>query len=97
VACAGPAGDSAGRRIQCHLGQQLAGRRLAYRPRVARVGRPVRVGARDVIGVGDAEFGQRGTVVDALVGAQAAQIPLPGVDLDGVDNPSYLISASTVP
>ncbi len=40
--------------------------------------------ARDVLLVGYAEIGQRGTVVDAAVGPQTAQIPLPGVDLDWV-------------
>jgi hypothetical protein len=35
-----------------------------------------------MVQVGYAELGQRRTVVDAAVGAQSAQIPLPGVDLD---------------
>lgn len=51
-----------------------------------------------MVGVGHAEIGQRGTVVDAAVGPQRPQIPLPGVDLDGIDGKTrYLISASTVP
>ena len=37
-----------------------------------------------MVGIGCAELGQRGTVVDAIVGAQAAQIPLAGVDLDWI-------------
>jgi hypothetical protein len=38
-----------------------------------------------VVGIGHAELGQGGTVVDAFVGPQAAQIPLPGIDLDWID------------
>src|SRR5277367_782326 len=84
VAGAPSGGDRSGRRIQRHLGQQLAGRGLTHRPRVARVRGPPSVTACDVLRVGYAEIGQRGTVVDAAVGPQAAQIPLPGVDLDWV-------------
>src|SRR5271154_7224625 len=106
VAGAPSGGDRSGGRIQCHLGQQLTGRGLTHRPRVARVRGPLGVTACDVLRVGYAEIGQRATVVDAAVGPQAAQIPLPGVDLDGVQvrlllgllrAPRYLISASTVP
>src|ERR1700734_1920414 len=75
-------GDRSGRRIQRHLSQQLTGGGLTYRPRVARVRGPLGSTARDVLRVDHAEIGQRGTVVDAAVGPQAAQIPLPGVDLD---------------
>jgi hypothetical protein len=39
---------------------------------------------RDVIRVGCSQVGQRRTVIDAAVGTQCAQIPLPGVDLDTV-------------
>src|ERR1700722_7989663 len=106
VAGAPSGGDRSGRRIQCPLGQQLTGRGLTHRPRVARVRGPLGVTACDVLLVGYAEIGQRGTVVDAAVGPQAAQIPPPGVDLDWVQvrlplgplrAPRYLISASTVP
>src|ERR1700722_9456620 len=99
-------GDCSGRRIQRHLGQQLTGRGLTHRPRVARIRGPLGVTACDVLPVGYAEIGQCGTVVDAAVGSQAAQIPPPGVDLDWVQvrlplgplrAPRYLISASTVP
>jgi len=85
VAGAPSGGDRSGRRIQRHLGQQLTGRGLTHRPRVARVCGPLGVTACDVLRVGYAEIGQRGTVVDAAVGPQAAQIPLPGVDLDRVE------------
>lgn len=83
---AGMADDVSGRPIKCHLGQQFTGRGLADCPRVARVRRPFGHTARDVVRIGCTEFGQRGTVVDAIVGTQAAQIPLPGVDLDRVDD-----------
>jgi hypothetical protein len=86
--------DVSRRRIQRHLGQQLTGRRIAYRPRVARVGRPLGGAARDVVSIGATELGQCGTVVDAIVGTQAAQIPLPGVDLDGIDGPAPAIRAT---
>lgn len=38
-----------------------------------------------MVGIGHAELGQRGTVIDPIVGAQAAQIPPPRVDLDWID------------
>src|ERR1700733_2205687 len=106
VAGAHSGGDRSGRRIQRHLGQQLTGRGLTHRPRVARVRGPLGIAARDVLRVDDAEIGQRGTVVDAAVSPQGAQIPLPRVDLDWVQvrllpgslrAARYLISASTVP
>ena len=77
-------GDRSGRRIQRHLGQQLTGGGLTYRPRVARVRSPLGVTARDVRRVGYAQISQRGTVIDPVIGPQAAQIPLPGVDLDWI-------------
>src|SRR3984957_6231156 len=98
--------DCSGRRIQRHLGQQLTGGGLTYRPRGARVRGPMGITARDVLRVDHAEIGQCGTIVDAAVGPQAAQIPLPGVDLDlfqvrlllgPLRASRYLISASTVP
>jgi hypothetical protein len=90
VAGARSGGDRVGGRIQRHLGQQLTGAGLTYRPRVARVRGPPSVTAYDVLRVGYAEIGQRGTVVDPVIGPQAAQIPPPGVDLDwihGFDEP----------
>jgi hypothetical protein len=34
--------------------------------------------------IGDTQIGERRTIVDAAVGAQRAQIPLTGVDLDRI-------------
>ncbi len=50
-----------------------------------------------MIRVGYAQIGERRTIVDTAIGAQCAQIPLAGVDLDGLHPGSYLISARTVP
>jgi hypothetical protein len=75
-------------RVKRYFGQQFTGRRLAHRPRVAGIGAPPGGAARHVVSVGDAQLGERGTIVDAGVGAQRAQIPLPGVDLDRIYGPA---------
>jgi hypothetical protein len=88
VAGACSSGDFTGCGIQRDLGQQFTGGGLADRPRVTRVGRPPGGTAYDMVWIGHAELGQRGTVVDTIVGAKAAQIPPPRVDLDWLYGPS---------
>jgi hypothetical protein len=88
VAGACSSGDFTGCGIQRDLGQQFTGGGLADRPRVTRVGRPPGGTAYDMVWICHAELGQRGTVVDTIVGAKAAQIPPPRVDLDWLYGPS---------
>jgi hypothetical protein len=69
VAGACSSGDVSGCRIQGHLGQQFTGGGLTHRPAVAGVRRPLGGTTYDMVRVGRAELSQRGTVVDAIVGA----------------------------
>jgi hypothetical protein len=47
-----------------------------------------------MVGIGHPELGQRGTVVDPIVGAKAAQIPSSRVDLDWIYGPTPSRAAS---
>jgi hypothetical protein len=85
--------DRAGLRVERYLCQQLTRRRLAHRPRVAGIGRPLGAAARDVIPFGYTQIGERGTIIDAAIRTQCAQIPLPGIDLDRIYVRLLLIAA----
>src|SRR2546421_446263 len=72
--------------IQRDLGEQFAGGRLADGPRVPGVVVPAVLCVMDVVEVGFPELGESGTVIDAVVIPQRAQIPSAVVDLDGYDD-----------
>ena len=65
------------------LGEQFAGRGFADRPRIERVGFPLRRTGFHVIGGALTQICQGRPVIHPVVGAQGTQIPVAGVDLDG--------------